>query len=182
MFNGRDLAGWKLRRPDGKASWSVQNGMLVNAGGGTDLVSDERFGDHVVRYEYLVPRGGNSGFYLRGRYEVQVSDDFESKTPTKTGNGAVYGKVAPSAFASRPAGQWQQVEATVIGNRVSVVLNGTRVIADAPIEGVCGLALDDRVTEPGPILLQGDHTAAEFRNIRLTPALPTTTGAAPARK
>jgi type 1 glutamine amidotransferase len=173
VFNGRDLTGWHLRRADGKASWSVQNGMLVNAGGGTDLVTDARFGDHVVRYEYLVPKGGNSGFYLRGRYEVQVADDGDRKTPSLHSNGAVYGKVAPSALASRPAGEWQQAEATVIGNRVTVVLNGTKIVDNAPIEGVCGLALDDKVGEPGPILLQGDHSAVAYRNIRVKSLRPT---------
>ena len=173
VFNGRDLTGWRLRNKDGKPSWSVQNGMLVNAGGGTDLVTDQTFGDHVVRYEYQVPKGGNSGFYLRGRYEVQVQDDGDNKTPNRTSNGSVYGKAAPSAFASKPAGQWQQAEATVIGNRVTVVLNGVKVIDNAPIEGVCGLALDDKVTEPGPILLQGDHSAVAYRNIRVKPLRPT---------
>jgi len=173
VFNGNDLTGWHLRRKDGKASWSVQNGMLVNAGGGTDLVTDATFGDHVVRYEYLVPKGGNSGFYLRGRYELQVQDDGDNKTPTRTSNGAVYGKVAPAVFASKPAGQWQHAEASVIGNRVTVVLNGNKIIDDAPIEGVCGLALDDKVGEPGPILLQGDHSAVAYRNIRVKTLRPT---------
>jgi type 1 glutamine amidotransferase len=150
VFNGRDLTGWHLRHANGKQSWSVQNGILVNAGGGTDLVTDEKFGDHIVRYEYLVPKDGNSGFYLRGRYEVQVQDD-KGGQPNRTSNGAVYGKVAPSVQASKPAGEWQQAEASVIGNRVTVILNGQKIIDNAPIEGVCGLALDDKVTEPGPI-------------------------------
>lgn len=167
VFNGRDLAGWHLREAGGKPSWSVQNGMLVNAGGGTDLVSDETFGDHVVRYEYLVPKGGNSGFYLRGRYEVQIADSFDNKTPGVQDNGAIYDKIAPTVAASKPAGQWQQVEATLVGNRVTIVLNGVTIIADQPIEGVTGGALDDRVNEPGPILLQGNHGAVALRNVRV---------------
>ncbi len=181
VFNGRDLSGWHLRHKGGKASWSVQNAMLVNEGGGTDLVTDATFGDHTVRYEYLVPKGGNSGFYLRGRYEIQVSDDFESGKPTATGNGAIYGKVTPSVFASRPAGQWQQVEATVIGNRITVVLNGTKIIDNAPVEGVCGLALDDKVAEPGPVLLQGDHSAVAYRNIRVKTLSPAVSALSAAR-
>lgn len=173
LFNGRDLTGWRLRRPDGKASWSAQNGMLVNAGGGTDLVTDETFGDFTVRYDYMVPKGGNSGFYLRGRYEIQVSDDFDSRRISNTGNGSIYGKAAPSVFASKPAGQWQQAEATVIGNQVTVTLNGTKIVNNFPVPGVCGLALDDKVSEPGPILLQGDHSAVAYRNIRIKPLRPT---------
>lgn len=170
LFNGRDLTGWHLRHSDGKASWSVQNGMLVNSGGGTDLVTDAVFGDHVVRYEYLVPKNGNSGFYLRGLYEIQVSDDFEGKKTDIHGNGAVYDKILPTAFASRPAGQWQQAEATLIGNRVTVVLNGVKVIDNTPIEGITGLALENiKPSDPGPFFLQGDHSAVAFRNIRVKP-------------
>ncbi len=180
VFNGRDLAGWHLRRQGGKPSWSVQDGALVNAEKGTDLVSDETFGDHTVRYEYSVPPGGNSGFYLRGRYEIQVSDDFATKKPDIRGNGSIYNKIAPSVFASRPAGEWQQVEATVIGNRVTVILNGTKIIDNAPVEGVTGAALDKNVTEPGPILLQGDHSAVRFRNIRVKPIRPTVSPVTPA--
>lgn len=185
LFNGRDLTGWHLRNPNGKPSWSVQNGMLVNtvAPGdhGTDLVSDEKFGDHIVRYEYMIPKGSNSGFYLRGRYEVQIMDDGDNKNPGVHNNGAIYGKIAPSTQASRPVGQWQQVEATLIGNRVTLVLNGTKIIDNQPIEGVTGAALDDRVNEPGPILLQGDHGSVAFRNIRVKPLRSTvspSTGAA----
>jgi hypothetical protein len=69
-----------------------------------------------------------------------------------------------------------------VGRRVTVALNGRTVIADQVIPGITGGAIDSDEGAPGPIMLQGDHTAAEFRNIRLTPALPTTTGAAPARQ
>jgi type 1 glutamine amidotransferase len=180
VFNGRDLSGWHLRRKEGKPSWSVQDGVLVNAGKGTDLVSDETFGDHTVRYEYSVPKGGNSGFYLRGRYEIQVADDFDRKKPDIRGNGSIYNKVAPSVFASKPAGEWQQAEATIIGNRVTVILNGAKIIDNAAIEGVTGAALDKNVTEPGPILLQGDHSAVRFRNIRVKPIRPTVSPLTPA--
>ena len=53
---------------------------------------------------------------------------------------------------------------------MTVVLNGRTVIGDAVIPGVTGGALDSDEGAPGPILLQGDHTAVEYRNIRLTPA------------
>jgi hypothetical protein len=53
---------------------------------------------------------------------------------------------------------------------VTVVLNGRTIIADQVIPGITGGALDSNEGAPGPILLQGDHTAVEFRNVRLTPA------------
>ena len=73
LFNGKDLTGWKLRNPAGHASWSVQDGLLVNDAGqqhGTDLVTTETFKDFTLRYEYRIPKGANSGMYLRGRHEI----------------------------------------------------------------------------------------------------------------
>jgi hypothetical protein len=58
----------------------------------------------------------------------------------------------------------------LIGRRVTVVLNGHTVIADQIIPGITGGALDSNEGAPGPILIQGDHTADEYRNVRLTPA------------
>ncbi len=170
LFNGRDLGGWKLRNSDGLASWSAQNGMLVNeipAGQhGTDLVSEAKYGDFVVRYEYLVPKGSNSGFYLRGRYEIQIlGDGGESATPG--GNGGLYSVKAPSGNASRPVGQWQEVEATIRGNRITVTLNGTTIHDGVEVTRATGGQLDNNLDQPGPILLQGDHGAVAFRNVRI---------------
>lgn len=171
LFNGVDLTGWKLRRPDGHPSWSAQNGMLVNEIGdqhGTDLVSEEKFKDFTVRYEYMVPKGANSGFYLRGRYEIQILDDF-GREPTPGGNGAIYSLKPASRNVSRPAGQWQTVEATIRGNRVTVTLNGVKIHEDVEVPRPTGGQLDEAVDEPGPIMLQGDHGAVAFRNLRIKP-------------
>ena len=53
---------------------------------------------------------------------------------------------------------------------MTVVLNGRTVIADQIIPGITGGALDSEEGTPGPILLQGDHTPVEFRNVVITPA------------
>jgi hypothetical protein len=71
LFNGKDTTGWHLRRPDGHNSWTAEKGILkntVNQGEhGTDLVTDQKFKNFTVKYEYMVPDKSNSGFYLRGR-------------------------------------------------------------------------------------------------------------------
>ena len=78
LFNGVNLDGWALRRADGHPSWSVQNGMMVNTIGkdehGTDIVTKEKFELHGA-LRYLI-QGSNSGFYLRGRHEIQIFDDY----------------------------------------------------------------------------------------------------------
>lgn len=172
LFNGEDLTGWKLRKTDSRASWSAQNGMLVNEipkdQHGTDLMTEEKFRDFTVRYEYLVPKGANSGFYLRGRYEIQILDDAGS-APTPGGNGGLYSVKAASQNVSRPSGQWQEVEATIRGNRITVTLNGTKIHDNVEVTRGTGGQVDDNLDQPGPILLQGDHGAVAFRNLRIKP-------------
>lgn len=171
LFNGTDLTGWKLRQADGKASWSAQNGMLVNSLGpdehGTDLVSTDSFRDFVVRYEYMVPPGANSGFYLRGRHELQILDDFGSGQPSLSGNGSFYNLAAPAKFASRAPGEWQTVEIILKGNKVTVTMNGARIHNEQTLDRATGGELDRNIDAPGPILLQGDHGAVAFRNMRI---------------
>jgi hypothetical protein len=171
LFNGKDLTGWKLRKPDGHASWSVKDGVLVNdvSGGkhGTDLVSEEKFRDFVLRYEYKIAKGANSGVYLRGRHEIQVLDDYERARPTKGGNGAIYNTAPVAKFASKPAGEWQTAEATIKGDKVTVILNGEKVHDNVTVNKATGGELDNNVDQPGPIMLQGDHGSISFRKIEI---------------
>src|SRR4051812_37591879 len=68
LFNGKDLTGWHIRYPDRTSYWKVENGILKNdlptGQHGVDLVTDQKFWNFTVRYEYQVPEGSNSGFYL----------------------------------------------------------------------------------------------------------------------
>ncbi len=172
LFNGKNLDGWHLRRADGTPSWTVENGILMNtvADGqhGTDLVGDEKFRDFTVRYEYRVPKGANSGFYLRGRHEIQIYDDYGGK-PAMGGNGGIYNTAPPTLFVSRKAGEWQQAEVTMRGQKVTVFLNGVKVHSDADVPKSTGSQLDDNINEPGAFFLQGDHGSVAFRYIRVLP-------------
>lgn len=171
LFNGTSLDGWKLRQEGGLKSWHAQNGMLVNVVGkdqhGTDLVSEEKFRDFVVRYEYQVPKGANSGFYIRGRHEIQIHDDGDRKDTAPGSNGGIYNTKGASVLASRPAGAWQEVEAKVVGNKATVYLNGVKIHDNVELTKATGGELDNKLDEPGPIMLQGDHGAVAFRNIRV---------------
>lgn len=171
LFDGNTMLGWKYRRDTGKRSWSVQNGMLVNSLGkdehGTDIYSEEKFRDFIVRYEFQVPPGANSGFYLRGRHEIQVFDDYKSGKAEMTGNGAIYNVKAPTLFASRKPGQWQTAEVKIVGQKITVILNGVKIHENVDCPKGTGSQLDDNVDQPGPILLQGDHGSVAFRNIRI---------------
>ena len=167
IFNGRDLSGWKTSGPNGK--WSVVGGILTNSGGGANLITERTFTDFKLHVEFRVPKNGNSGIYLRGRHEVQVEDS-KGLEPLSTHTGGVYGFLTPNENAAGDAGAWQTYDITLVGRRVTVVLNGKTVISMQNIPGITGGALDSNEGEPGPIYLQGDHTAVEYRKIVLTPA------------
>lgn len=163
------LAAWRLRSPDGPDGWTWVNGELVNTPPSSDLVSREAFVDFRFEAEVNLPPGGNSGIYLRGRYEVQVHDDF-GQEPHNRRMGGIYGQVTPTALPARPAGEWQRFVMTLLGRRVTVELNGVTIIDAEEIPGITGGALDSDEGAPGPIMLQGDHSGVRYRNLRITPA------------
>ena len=171
LFNGKDTSGWHLRNPTGHNSWKVEDGILKNTVNkeehGTDLVTDKKFKNFTVKYEYMVPDNSNSGFYLRGRHEIQILGDFAKGTTSLGGNGAIYNFKAPDKFVSKPAGEWQTVEAMMIGDKITVVQNGVKIHDNVECRKATGSEIDDKVDQPGPIFLQGDHGTVSFRNIQI---------------
>lgn len=169
LFNGRDLVGWKQQAPGSASYWSVEGGIIRNSQIGDNLVTERRFDDFKLLAEFRYPPGSNSGIYLRGRYELQIIDG-SSPIPNAHDIGAIYGFIIPSDNAAKPANEWQTYEITLVGRRVTVVLNGQRIIDRQRIPGITGGALDSDEGAPGPILLQGDHGPVDFRKLTLTPA------------
>ena len=170
LFNGKDLSGWKFQFADQPANFVVAGGVITNEKEGNNLVSEREFKDFTLAMEYRLEKESNSGLYLRGRYEMQVLDD-AGKPPALTGHMALYGRVAPSVNASKPAGEWQAVEVTLVGNRVTVVLNGQKVHDNTEIIGITGGALNSDEGAPGPIMIQGDHSKIWIRKLVVTPIL-----------
>jgi hypothetical protein len=169
LFNGRDLSGWRAVPATDENHWQAVDGVLRNTAGGANLVTTRAFTDFRLRLDYRYPPGGNSGVYLRGRYEVQVEDNGEAD-PTLVSIGAIYGFLEPSEAPGTRPGEWHTCEITLVGRRVTVVVNGRTLIADRPIPGITGGALDSDEGAPGPIMLQGDHGPIEYREIVITPA------------
>ena len=165
LFNGRDLSGWHAT---GTNEWEADNGILRNKKSGGNLVTDAKFTDFKLHVEFRYPAGGNSGIYLRGRYEVQVYDSGDELAVGSL--GAIYGYLEPSDAAAKKPGEWQTFDITLVGRMVTVVLNGTTIIANREIPGPTGAALDSDEGAPGPLLLQGDHTAIEYRNLTIARA------------
>jgi hypothetical protein len=168
LFDGKSIDAWDVQLKDKPSGWTVEDGAMTNVPKANNLVSRERFKDFRVDAEYKLSTKGNSGIYLRGRYELQVLDDFGSP-PESHGHMAIYGRRAPDVNASKPAGEWQTAQITIVGNCVTAVLNGKTVHDNARIAGITGGALDIKETEPGPLMIQGDHEQVWFRRVSVTP-------------
>jgi hypothetical protein len=170
LFNGKDMSGWHARPPETKHGWTVRDGLLVNEKPGTDIVSDRKFTDFKVHAEFRYPKDANSGIYLRGRYEVQIEDNYGLE-PDSHLIGGIYGFLTPSTNPSKRPGEWQTMDVELVGRVVTVSLNGERLIDRQSIPGITGGALDSDEGSPGPLMLQGDHGPIEFRRVRVTPAV-----------
>jgi hypothetical protein len=169
---GDDLTGWVLCDTELPNNWELHEGVLKNSATGSDLKTEQRFEDFKLHVEFKYPEGSNSGVYLRGRYEVQIQDDY-GKEPTNTRIGGVYGFLTPRINAAKPAGEWQTYDITLIGRRITVVLNQEKIIDDEEIPGVTGgtSVLDSREGEPGALVIQGNHGPVSFRKIVIVPAV-----------
>jgi hypothetical protein len=165
LIAASSLAGW--REPN--KGWTVSDGVLSSVGAADNLVSTRTFGDFKVHVEFRLPKGSNSGVYLRGRYEVQIEDS-DAAEPPLDHMGGIYGFLAPTWDTRRQPGEWQVFDVTLAGRIVTVEMNGTRVITEREIPGITGGALDSDEGSPGPLMLQGDHGAIAFRNLVVTPA------------
>jgi Domain of Unknown Function (DUF1080) len=118
LLNGRDVGGWK--KYDAKADvWAVEDGKIVCQGKGGGWLGTERdYADFVLRLEYRLTPGGNSGVYLRAPekgqisragMEIQILDDYDPKYAKLNFyqyTGSIYHVVAPTQRAGKPAGEW----------------------------------------------------------------------------
>lgn len=168
LFNGVDLSGWQVIQ--GPSQWEVDDGILRNNKPGGNIVTDQKFEDFQLHLEFRYAPHGNSGVYLRGRYEVQVLDG-PTEEPDSHLQGGIYGFLTPSEIITNGPGEWNTYDITLVGRQVTIVINGTTVISKQAIPGITGGALDSDEGAPGPLMLQGDHTAIEYRNITITPAV-----------
>jgi hypothetical protein len=171
LFNGKNLDGWQPIGDVASNHWVVKDGVLVNEAHGANLKSTREFEDFKLHFEVNCPDDANSGFYLRGRYELQLEYGPAGSEPPERAMGAIYGRLAPNAELPRTPGKWETFDVTLVGRTVSVARNGVVTIDRKEIEGITGGALDADEGKPGPFYIQGDHTGGlKFRNI--TVAVP----------
>ncbi len=168
LFNGKDLSGWHALVPNAEMKWSVVDGVLKNAPPTTDIVSNQNFWNFKAHIEFRIVEHSNSGIGLRGRYEIQILDDY-GKPPNTHGAGALYSRVAPSENASKPPGEWQTYDIRLVGRQVTLVHNGKKVLDKVHIDGLTAIANNADEGEPGPFIVQGDHSNVEIKSFVVTP-------------
>lgn len=169
LFNGKDLSGWEPLGNPANSHWTVKDGFLLNEDHGANLKSTRKFEDFNLHFEVNCPDHANSGFYLRGRYEVQLEYEPLSSNPPERRIGSIYGRIAPKGDLARKPGEWDTFDVTLVGRTVTIVRNGVTTIDHQEIEGITGGALDANEAEPGPFYIQGDHTGGlKFRNITIS--------------
>jgi hypothetical protein len=167
LFNGKDLTGWEPMTPNNN-HWTVDHGELLNTSGGANLKSTRSFDDFKLHFEVNCPNDGNSGIYLRGRYELQIEyQEVDAHDPLHS-IGSIYSFVGPNVMMPRTPGKWETFDVTLVGRRITVVRNGIKTIDNQVIPGPTGGALDSNEAEPGPFYIQGDHTGGlRYRNMTI---------------
>lgn len=208
-----DLSAFKSR---GK-NWSIVGGVMVDLSKkddikstkgtgillcssseknhGSDIYTNEQFGDMTLELDYLLAKGGNSGIYLQGNYEVQLEDSWGFKNPTSANNGGIYGRwdasrpageevvggFAPRQNVSKAPGLWQHIKISfqapkfdASGKKIAnakiaqVILNGVLIHENIELLGPTRGNVGNEVGT-APLRLQGDHGSVAFRNISIAP-------------
>ncbi len=156
LFNGKDLSEWKglVGNPVKRAAmspeelakaqkaadevmrenWKVVDGTLVFSGKGKSLCTAKDYGDFELFVDWKIKSQGDSGLYLRGSPQVQIWDP--AKRPEGSG-GLFNNKIHPSkptACADNPIGEWNTFRIKMVGEKVTVWLNGTLVVDRVVLE------------------------------------------------
>ena len=192
LFNGKDLTGWKglvqnpiarakmkpaqLAKEQAKADevmrkgWSVEDGMLVFNGKGDNLCTVKQYGDFEMYVDWKLDPAGpeaDAGIYLRGTPQVQIWDTARVNVGAQVGSGGLYNNQVneskPSKVADNKLGEWNSFYIKMIGDRVTVILNGEKVVDDVILENYWDRKLPIFPIEQ--IELQAHGSKVYYRNI-----------------
>jgi hypothetical protein len=164
LFTGKDFTGWKMSEKNA-AHWKIVDGVIVYDGKGGSLPTEKDYGDFELHVDWKIEKGGDSGIYLRGRPQVQIWQRPEGSGGLWNNKRTHVGE-KPLVPADNPIGQWNSFRIRLVGDKVTVHLNGKLVVDDAPMET---LKQGDKILEQGPILLQHHGNPLQFRNVFIKP-------------
>ncbi|MBU1822352.1 MAG: DUF1080 domain-containing protein, partial [Bacteroidetes bacterium] len=189
IFNGKDLTGWKglVENPIKRASmhpdtlaakqakadermrtgWVVKNGELVFTGHGDNLATVKKYGDFEMYVDWKIEPEGDAGIYLRGTPQVQIWDTSRVSVGAQVGSGGLYNNQKhpskPTQVADNAVGEWNSFYIKMIGDRVTVDLNGVRVVDNVILENYWDRKLPIFPTEQ--LELQAHGTQVFYRDI-----------------
>ncbi len=190
MFNGTDLSGWKglVENPIARAKmsaselaakqakadeqmrrdWRVENGVLVFEGKGFDnLVSTKMYQDFDLVLDWRMEAKGDGGVYLRGSPQVQTWDTSRVEVGAQVGSGGLYNNKThasnPLVVADNPINDWNTFRIRMVGDRVTVYLNGQLVTNQVILENYWDRKLP--IFDKEAIELQAHGTRLEFRDV-----------------
>ena len=189
MFNRRDLSGWQafvtdpikkslmdpieFSRKQAEANaklgdcWNVKDGAIVFNGKGENLLSAKDYGDFELWVDWRITASGDSGIYLRGSPQVQIWDPARVDAGAQVGSGGLYNNEKnpskPLVKADNPVGDWNTFRILMIGDRVTVYLNGQLVVDHVVMENYWNRGIP--IFPSGTIELQAHGTDLAFRDI-----------------
>lgn len=164
MFNGKDLTGWKglvqnpikrsqmtteeLAEAQKKADevmrkdWKVENGLLTYVGTGYDnICTESQYKDFEMYVDWALDPNGkepDAGIYLRGTPQVQIWDTARVNVGAQVGSGGLYNnkkyESKPSVVADNKVGIWNSFYIKMVGDKVTVFLNGVKVVDAVTME------------------------------------------------
>jgi len=189
MFNGKDLTGWQglVENPVARAkmkpaelakkqveadkkvsaNWSVKDGCISFTGSGDNLCSIKEYGDFEMFVDWRISKAGDSGIYLRGSPQVQIWDTSRVDAGAQVGSGGLYNNQKnpskPLKVADNPVGDWNTFRIVMVGEKVSVWLNGELVVDNVTLENYWDRNIP--IFLKGAIELQAHGTDLAFRDI-----------------
>ncbi len=200
LFDGKSLDGWVIEGPqkdkEGKPMWRVEDGRIICLGKGFGFLryDGQQFSDFTLRVEYrFAPpskanQRGNSGLGIRtipfdpkkssqtrpsyAAFEVQLLDD-AGKPPSDHGTGSLYRYKGPTSNPAKPAPEWNVIEVTCVGPRISIRLNGETILdADQTTlpdvkDKPAGVPAPKDKPLKGYVALQSHSGQVEFRKVQI---------------
>lgn len=183
LFDGTDLSQWTSHTNE----YFVEDGCIVmrpSGGGHGNLYSKKEYGDFILRFEFLLTPGANSGLGLRHKMvttasgydgmELQILDnpapEYANLKPYQY-HGSLYGWVPAKRGFLKPTGEWNYQEVIARGSHITIRLNGTTIL-DTDIREVLKDVPEDKIPrtllyQKGHIVFLGHNSVLQFRNIRV---------------
>lgn len=201
-------------KPTGKTNWQLAKdvstdlskkdgftslpgtGVLINLpteGNKANLHSANEYGNVDISFDFMMSAHSNSGFYLQGRYEVQLLDSWGVTNPSSADCGGIYQRFkkgmpggtyeghAPRINACLAPGLWQHLDISfqapqfdengkkiMDAKMLQIKLNGAIIQENVSLSGPTGGAISEMETAKGPFVIQGDHGSVAFRNFTLS--------------